>query len=250
MDGVADLRSYAEVSPSGCGLKVFARVDPMPVITAHKRTMGRALNGGKAPAIELYADKRFLCLTGNLVDGAPDEITDATEEVERLAAWLAAGTEPPEPPAAFLALLDRDEQLFVAWHQGAKLGNGSDETASGLDMSLAQHLRPHLDDDDLASVLRSYRYGQIGSGRLGGKKADRRIARIIDEIGTREERTGNPPDGMTHEEWQEHGAAQAANLVRGAGAKAAPEEPETDTGGGAGGPACTARPRLPPPTCR
>jgi AAA domain len=191
---LAGLRTYTEVSPSGTGVKVLLRADPVPKLLANKRTIGKA-NGTKPPAVEIYTSGRYFCLTGKIVDGVPDEIVDSTEALEKLAAWVAKGVRqkpPPELPQAFVDLLEHDAPLREAWENGTKLGHGGDASASGLDFSLARYLRRHLDDGDLEAVLRCYPHGQMGSGKLKGRAADKRIAGILAELGPRPEPNKSP----------------------------------------------------------
>ena len=125
-----------------------------------------------------------------MVDGAPDEIFDATEAFERLAAWVAKGRpRGGEPggrrlPAAFLAVLETDATLRDAWENGTKLGGGADTSASALDWGLAFYLRRQhaLVDGDIVVVLRRHPHGQIGGGKLKGRDAERRIDRIIADL--------------------------------------------------------------------
>jgi predicted P-loop ATPase len=185
---VAALRSYTEVSPSGTGVKILVRCDPVPRCAVHKHVI-QAANGSKAQQIEVFAEARYFCLTGEVPEGCVDEIADATPEVEKLFAWMAkkagggqAGGHHGELPAAFVALLGKSPSLAAAWASGAKIGHGTDITASALDWSLAQHLRPFLRDSDIAAVLRVYPFGQIGSGKLKGRQAESRIERLLAEL--------------------------------------------------------------------
>lgn len=178
---VRQLGSYTEVSPSGTGLKVYLRVDPVRELRANKRTIGKA-EGEKVPAVELYVTGRYFALTGEHLDCTPDEITDATEAFERLAKWVADGAKGAahaDLPQAFVRLLERDGKLRRAWEEGVKLGNGGDTSASALDAALAAYLARHLSDPELAEVLRRHRFGQIGGGKLSGKAADRRVGRLL-----------------------------------------------------------------------
>lgn len=179
---VRQLASYTEVSPSGTGVKVYLRADPLPVLRANKRTIGKGADGDKMPAVELYTSGRYFALTGQHLDGTPDEIADATEAFERLAKWVAEGSKPATEaglPESFAQLLKRDAKLRRAWNEGTKLGAGRDNSGSGLDASLAVYLARHLSDADLAEVLRHYRFGQLGSGALTGQAADRRLGRLL-----------------------------------------------------------------------
>ena len=189
---IRNISSYTEISPSGTGAKIYCRADPVPKLLANKRTVGAA-NGTKPPGVEIYTSGRYFCLTGQIVDGVPDEILDSTEALERLAAWIAKVKPAPELPAAFQALLERDAKLRDAWENGTKIGSGGDTSASGLDWSLARYLRPYLDDSDIAAVLRLHPHGQIGGGKLKGKAAERRIENILAELPIR--RAHEKPDG-------------------------------------------------------
>jgi RecA-family ATPase len=195
------INSYAEVSPSGTGVKILCKADPVPTLRANKRTLGQA-NGAKGPAVEVYTTGRYFCITGQILEGVPDEIVDATEALERLATWIAKGKPEPakerpqasgELSAAFVALLGQDAALRRAWETGEKIGPGGDTSASGLEFGLARHLRRHLDDVDLETTLRLYPHGQIASGKLKGDAADRRIRRILEDVGPRPEPPPPPP---------------------------------------------------------
>jgi hypothetical protein len=82
------LGSYAEVSPSGSGLKVFFHYDPadLPTLrTALKRQPGEGdgkkwarTGGDHPPAIELYLDGRYFAVTVQHHPGAPTEIRPVT----------------------------------------------------------------------------------------------------------------------------------------------------------------------------
>lgn len=81
--------TYAEVSPSGKGIRLFAR--------------GKPAKATKRGGIEIYGTGRFLTVTGNhLADETPDSIKLAPRTLEALRARVAAMTPPkPEPsPAA------------------------------------------------------------------------------------------------------------------------------------------------------
>ena len=95
---IARLASYAEVSPSGTGVKILLRADPVPKLTSNRRAVGKA-NGAKQPSVEIYTTARYFTLTGRIVDDVPDEIVDSTEAFEELAAWVAKGTKPKENAA-------------------------------------------------------------------------------------------------------------------------------------------------------
>jgi hypothetical protein len=45
---VRSINSYTEISPSGTGVKIFCRVDPVPVLRGNRRGVGKAYGSGKA----------------------------------------------------------------------------------------------------------------------------------------------------------------------------------------------------------
>src|SRR3954449_4903173 len=96
------LASYSEVSPSGTGVKVYLLADPVPRLGANKLVLAKANGHGKDLAIEVYATGRYFALTGQHLDGTPDELVDATEAFERLAARIGreGGSKPRRPEFA------------------------------------------------------------------------------------------------------------------------------------------------------
>ena len=185
---IADFASYTEISPSGTGAKIYATCDSAPALAGNKIVIAERPGEHHHEQIEVFTNGRYFAFTGQPLADAPDKIANATAPMARMAERLAAakdaklrsginGKAAPlsgDLPRAFLNLLEQDAPLASAWHGAVKLGRGGDTSASGLDWSLAQHLGPHLDDADLAAVLRCYRHGQIGGGALVGNAAERR----------------------------------------------------------------------------
>lgn len=88
--------SYAEVSPSGRGVKLFALGDHL---TKGRITMmGAAADGGKRPAIEVYGWGRFFAFTGRRLENSPAELTDCTQPLLRLVQSLAPSHPPTQRP--------------------------------------------------------------------------------------------------------------------------------------------------------
>ena len=77
------LPSYAEVSPSGTGIKVFCRGSLPTTETGAKRYVKNEL-GGVIGAVEAYQHGRYFTITGARLDRGPAGITDCSAEVERL----------------------------------------------------------------------------------------------------------------------------------------------------------------------
>jgi primase-polymerase (primpol)-like protein len=97
---INEVNSYTEVSPSGTGVKIYCHVDPVPRLTANKLVIKAANGHGKAQQIEVFTTERFFALTGQHVESTPDELCDATEAFERLAARdsQGCGTEGAQEP--------------------------------------------------------------------------------------------------------------------------------------------------------
>ena len=194
-DIITAIGSYAEVSPSGTGVKILARSDPLPRLTANKMAMGKAAGHAKAPAIEVYLTGRYFALTGQLLDEVPDEVVDATEILAKLAHRIAKpGDKSAELPEVFLTLLERDQRLQKLWH------DPGDSDRSRSDLRLAGYLRARLADADITAVLRAYAHGQIGSGKLMGVAAERRIRRILEEVAPRPNKRCDPTDDQEPEQ--------------------------------------------------
>jgi putative DNA primase/helicase len=74
---VARIPSYWEISPSGRGLRSFAKGN-LPGGHRNKVSLG------KGQAFEIYSSKHSLSVTGNHVHGTPLEVTDCSQEVNTL----------------------------------------------------------------------------------------------------------------------------------------------------------------------
>ena len=70
--------SYAEVSPSGTGVKILALVDPSTRLIGGKRVIQTAAGTEHPKQVEVYVDGRFFTITGQILDWVPDELVDAT----------------------------------------------------------------------------------------------------------------------------------------------------------------------------
>jgi len=87
-----DVSTYAEVSPSGTGLRLFG--------------LGFVPDGGNrgdvdagAGHLEMYDSGRYLTVTGQRVDGSPDDVRQVNDEIGDVHAEHIAADEPdPEPP--------------------------------------------------------------------------------------------------------------------------------------------------------
>jgi archaellum biogenesis ATPase FlaH len=83
--------TYAEVSPSGTGVKLFGKTDKKWV---HRK---KKSFGGEHTGIEVYQHGRFFCVTGDSVDPTLREVVDVTEKLD----WLATKFDMKEPEPAW-----------------------------------------------------------------------------------------------------------------------------------------------------
>lgn len=90
---LARIPSYAEYSPSGTGIKIWAG-GTLP--KAFKKELLGAPRGEKQPAIEAYSQGRYFAFTGEHYPDSPAEIVDCQEGID----WLFTKMNPPkaQPP--------------------------------------------------------------------------------------------------------------------------------------------------------
>ena len=78
---IDELNTYAEVSPSGCGVKLWLR--------------GAVPGGGRRSGqVELYSNRRFFTLTGQQLAGTPTTINDRPGELLQLLRRLLTAAVP------------------------------------------------------------------------------------------------------------------------------------------------------------
>jgi hypothetical protein len=184
-----EFRSYAEVSPSGTGVKVFAYGAPSD-LPANMIPMDTPPINGKRPAIECYTQGRYFAVTGRILDGMPDEIRDCGEvgdAWDRLTRLLAGRSKaqdrtPGQPTGAeemslgLCEALGEDPRLRALWEEGHEGGGDRSRNDAALASTLAVK---GFGDEDIEAALRSYPLGQIGQGALTGSDADRQIGRLL-----------------------------------------------------------------------
>ena len=138
------VHSYTEVSPSGRGVKIFAR-------GTLAETIVHSLGAHKG--IEIYSSKRYFTVTGAHLAGTPTEIRNAQTALDRLAAeYKPAPVEKPTraaPKALTLtprqnagrASLDDVKARFAAEHTLESLlaGYGAEETKDGYTCPFCTH---------------------------------------------------------------------------------------------------------------
>jgi len=82
---VIDCNTYAEVSPSKTGVKLFC-VGRLPSDSGKKKDIsdGPRISEDKAPAIEMYDSKRYFAVTGLRLSGMPHEPQPRQEYIDQL----------------------------------------------------------------------------------------------------------------------------------------------------------------------
>lgn len=193
---------YWEISPSGTGFKGFGQAAPDSLpsgVSLPMDTPPIRANGNHTPGVEIYTSSRYFTLTSRHVEGTEDRIRPAPEQWANLKRYVdSRGVESTglgdlqysyEPtgedvlPATFLRALEEDEGLRRIW-EGEK--EGDDTSRSGYDASLAARMvRADYEDWEIEAALRQNPHGQIGTGKLEGREADRQIRRLIAKARTR-----------------------------------------------------------------
>jgi len=140
--------TYAEVSPSGAGLKLFFTYDPVDAV-AIRRAMGTATGrkwckkgGEHPPGIELYICGRFFAVTGQRHADAPEEMRRialadvlwlievagpamAVDDDDEADAAIAAQERGPDRPSRKRDMVGRDRsRSAAALRAGAQLRRG------------------------------------------------------------------------------------------------------------------------------
>lgn len=85
---VEHVDSYTEISPSGTGLKVFARASRDLTFPVKEITVDAPKLCSKQPQIEILANK-YTTLTGAHLGGTPQRITEAGGYLDNMARWMA-----------------------------------------------------------------------------------------------------------------------------------------------------------------
>lgn len=194
--------TYAEISPSGAGLRLFCRGKP--------RRSGK--NAGKAKWLEVYShpSSRYLTVTGNRWTGSAQTVTDQQNALDWLHRRFMESTElepvesKPSPAGALdlddAALLDKAREAkngaaFERLWRGDTSEHGGDDSAA--DLALC-NLLAFWTDGDVSRIDRLFRqsglmrrkWDQKHGGRTYGEMT---VTKAIE--GTREGYTGESIHG-------------------------------------------------------
>jgi predicted P-loop ATPase len=137
---ISDLNTYAEISPSGTGIRIFAKGKLPP-------------EGRKRGNFEAYDDARFLTVTGHRVPGAPETVNECQEAIDAFHAKYIAkpkkeqsALRPATPGAVPLdaqAILDKAFRAknggkIRSLYEGSTADHGGDHSVA--DMALCSSL--------------------------------------------------------------------------------------------------------------
>jgi hypothetical protein len=163
---VAKLDTYAELSPSGTGLRLIgkAKLNGSPYKT--EKTPWR---NGDRHEFATYDRGRYFTITGRHLEGTPTEIRDFQEQLDAVRAELLGPTIPEATEAAaaikpgtldpdrLKAACENDQAFNGAWERkGPKPRN--DSSPSGWCLKLADlAVRAEWSDPDTAGLLIAYR---------------------------------------------------------------------------------------------
>ena len=221
MDIVRDFRSYTEVSPSATGLKIFFMVDEDTAIRGGTLGIRKTDGVGRNQQIEVYTTKRYCALTWQVLDEFPDEITVAIEAFERLMSRfpetngvgaagdvdVELGEHAGDPSPETMALIEKIPWIQELYHEGKSEKTSGDTSKSALDFELATKLGwLGVSNEEIARVLMRFPFGQMGSGKLKGRQAERRILNLVGQAQLRRQ---------AHEAQVEHGAELVRGLMEG-----------------------------------
>lgn len=102
---LAEFPTYAEISPSGTGIKLFG-LGTIPGGDGRQKKLDLPLVGGKQPAVEVYGQGRYFTVTGNVWTAG--ELTDCQTALDALYARLwPTPTAKPLPPREHTSVADR-----------------------------------------------------------------------------------------------------------------------------------------------
>ncbi len=177
---VADFASYTEVSPSGTGVHVIARVDDftrdfLPGLFGRRKRRvplpGLDPVGGKEPAVEVFSGWWFT-MTGDAVPGSPPDLRDAGSTCSawfRLAERMgvAHGEQEPGAPKAPPEPLDPED---LAWERArlasalSRVPNGDYETWIEVGMAIRGFFGVNgLPDDEGLALYDAWSHGADGA---------------------------------------------------------------------------------------
>lgn len=184
---INEFATYAEVSPSGTGVKLFAVGAPENLPANTIPIDGQAI-GEKNPAIEAYSSGRYFTVTGEILEGAPAEVCDAGDvggAWDRIVQRLARRNKKRHG-----ASLDESGSRVDEWLQALEKGSPLHDATLRL---VARWVAKGLTDSEIRGFLEGYRPRIIET--RGAGRADELFAGELDRMirGARERGFDDPP---------------------------------------------------------
>lgn len=169
--------TWHEVSPSGTGVKALGIYrGALPVDHRCEVTIDAELPQGAEglghdhPELGLYSQRRYFALTGNVPEGGPKELVEVTAAFNETLQFLEGESKRPsggnngqsnggkrtinKPPEE----INRSKEDFALAHELARQGKT---------------------DEEIEEALRTNPNGQMGTGKVTGRLAERQIRRLI-----------------------------------------------------------------------
>jgi RecA-family ATPase len=190
-DIIQSFASYAEVSPSGTGIKILAAGAPSSLPGSKWYPKDIAAKPEGVPHADVFVDRRFFTVTRRMLDWVPDEIVDCGDldgAWDRLVYQIGHNQRPTqrievEPTEArsfdeqLLGLMLANSRVRARWERGTDGGKDRSSNDAALAVAMASAGFSHA---DIGAALREYPLGQIGSGKLQGPDAERQIQRLLE----------------------------------------------------------------------
>ena len=204
LEVIRDFASYAEISPSGTGIKILAAGAPAQLPGSKWYPEGVEQKPEGVPHADIFVDRRFFTITRRLLDNVPDEIVDCGELdgpwdrlVYRIGSQRQVALKPSlELPAAttmdeaLLARMRAVSRVWARWERGTEGGRDRSANDAALATAMSAAEFTHA---EIRAALEHYALGQIGSGKIQGPEAERQIRRLLELA-----ETHRPEDAATH----------------------------------------------------
>ncbi|MGE0755769.1 MAG: AAA family ATPase [Pirellulaceae bacterium] len=171
--------TYAEVSPSGGGVKLIARGrNPLPT-GKHVKLDAAPTVDGKAPGIELYDRARFFALTGQVVEGH-SAITDCQDAIDELVAryWPAKESSVAPSGPSRLDMVERCWRYVSQVPDAISGDKGHDKTLR----AACECLRFGLTDGEAAEVIRRFNALKTGDEQWTGRELEKKLRDARDRV--------------------------------------------------------------------
>ena len=152
---VDEIVSYTEVSPSGAGVRIFAK-GALPA------------RGRKRGGVEVYDDRHFLTVTGRHLPGTPETVEERAEAIAGLHQRVFGDGHPAPPggdglPPRWVRLVETNPRVRAVW-EGEERGC-VDESGSVKDMRLAHEIRRRSFTPEEAQRILARAPYPVGGGR-------------------------------------------------------------------------------------